>query len=314
MPGAGTASKESTLKKLFALSHNRCAFSGCTTQIVDSASDVLTGQICHIKARNPGGPRYDEKQTEEQRHAFENLIILCGVHHKIVDNQPTKFTAQLLFEMKDIHEREGNIELSQEDARLARLLISEYFAAMQRPDVTQTVIGNHNVTIAGDQNIYQHPPKLRVVVPRREGAISVAQCRTVQKWIETLAENTTGMAREQAFGMWWTIFKNRFGLNRYEELEATQFDEAKSWYQQQRAILTRGLKNKVPDAWRNARYAAIKQAMQVLGVSNDLYYPQVTERLKLRRPFTSLTQLTKRDLERAYAMARNDARKLASGG
>lgn len=307
MPGGGTAPKESTLKKLFALSRNRCAFSACATQIVDPMSGIVTGEICHIKARNVNGPRYDSHKTDEERHAYSNLIILCRLHHRIVDEQAARFTADLLSEMKEIHEREGNIELSQEDARLARLLISEYFAAMQRPDVTQTVIGNHNVTIAGDHNIYQQPPKLRVVVPRREGAISVAQCRTVQEWIETLAENTTRMAREQAFGMWWTIFKKRFGLNRYEELEATQFDEAKSWYQQQRAILTRGLKNKAPDAWRNARYAAIKQAMQALGVSNDFYYPQVTERLKLRRPFTSLTQLTKRDLDRVYAMALRDA-------
>jgi hypothetical protein len=309
MPGASTAPKESTLKRLFALSRNRCALGGCTTQIVDPASGVLSGEICHIKARKPKGPRYDPNQTDEERHAFANLIVLCGLHHTAVDAQPTRFTVELLSEIKDIHERDGNIELSQQDARLARLLIADYFATM--PNVTQTVIGNNNVTVAGDQNIYQQLPKVRVVLARRQGAISAAQCRTVQKWIETLAENTTRTSREQAFGMWWTRFKKRSGLNRYEELEATRFDEAKSWYQQQRAILTRGLKNKAPDAWRNARYAAIKQAMMVLGVSNGIYYPKVAQRLKLRRLFSSLTQLTKRDLDRVYAMALRDAQNTA---
>lgn len=301
------APKESTLKKLFTLSQNRCAFTACTTEIVDRASGVVKGEICHIKAKSINGPRYDPNQTEEQRHAFANLIILCRIHHKIVDDQPTTFTADLLSEMKEIHERNGNIELSQEDARLARLLITQYFGAEQR-QVTQTVIGNHNVTIAGDQNIYQKPPTVRVVVPRRAGAISTEQCHAIQKWIETLADNTTGMSREQAFGMWWTRFKKRFGLNRYEELEATRFDEARSWYTQQKAILTSGLRTKAPDAWRNSRYAAIKRTMQILGVSNDVYYPRIAERLKLRRPFTSLKQLTKRDLERAYAMALRDSR------
>jgi hypothetical protein len=174
--------------------------------------------------------------------------------------------------------------------------------------VTQTVIGNHNVTVAGDQHVYQHPPKRRVVLPRREGAISTAQCRTVQKWIETLAENTTRMTREQAFGMWWARLKARFGLNRYEELETTQFDEAKSWFQQQRAILTRGLKMKAPDAWRNARYAAIKRAMNALGTTNSEYYPEIARRLKIRKGFSSLTELTKRDLDRVYAMVSKDAR------
>jgi len=215
----------------------------------------------------------------------------------------------LLTGMKGIHERDGNIELSQEDARLARILIDEYLDAAQRPVVTQTVVGNHNVTIAGDQNIYQQPPKVKVVMPRREGAISATQCRTIQGWVEALAENTTGMTREEAFGMWWARFKKRFGLSKYEELEATRFEEAKRWYQQQKAMLIRGLKNKAPDAWRNARYAAIKQAMQKLGVSNDDYYPHVRQRLRIRRAFSSLKELTKRDLDRVYAMVLSDARR-----
>ena len=209
--------------------------------------------------------------------------------------------------MKEIHEQQGNIELSQHDARLAGLLIRDYFSTLQEPGRTQTVIGNHNVTIAGDQNIFHQPPKIRVVLPRRDGAISSAQGRTIQRWIETLAENTTRMSREQAFGMWWMRFKNAFGLTRYEELEASRFEDAKRWYQQQRAIVTRGLRTKAPDAWRNLRYAAIKQAMQTLGVSKDVYYNQVAERLKLQRPLSSLKQLTKRDLDRVYNMARRDA-------
>jgi hypothetical protein len=312
MPEGDTAPKESTLKRLFALSRNLCAFTGCTAQIVDRDSGVLTGQICHIKARHPTGPRYDPTQTDEARRAFENLIVLCRTHHAIVDAKPMKYSAELLSDMKAMHERHGDIELSQRDAQLAQLLIADYFAKIQ-PRVTQTVVGSNNVTIAGDQNVYQHPPNVRVVLPRRHGAISAAQCRTIQKWIETLEENTTGVPRERAFGMWWTRFKKRLGLNRYEELQASEFENARAWYQQQRAIGTRGLRNKLPDAWRNARYAGIKRAMQVLGESNDTYYPQLTERLNLRRQFTSLTHLTKRDLERVYRMALRDAQNPASG-
>lgn len=299
---------ESTLKKLFARCRNLCAFPNCATRIVDPQWGTLTGRICHIKAKSPKGPRYDPKQSEEERYSYDNLIVLCGVHHCIIDDQPGTFTTELLLEMKEMHERQGDIELSQEGARLARLLIADYLSTIDRPNVTQTIIGNHNVTVAGDQNVYQHPPKLRVVVPRREGAISVAQCRTVQKWIKTLAENTTRMARDQAFGMWWTRFKKQFDLNRYEELETTQFDQAKVWYQQQKAILTRGLKMKAPDAWRNARYAAIKRAMNALGTTNSEYYPEIARRLKMRKGFSSLTELTKRDLDRVYAMVSKDAR------
>jgi hypothetical protein len=65
------------------------------------------------------------------------------------------------------------------------------------------------------------PPQM--VLPRREDAITPAQCRTVQEWIEALAENTTRMPGDKAFGMWWSRFKKRFGLNRYEEFEASEF-------------------------------------------------------------------------------------------
>lgn len=37
-----------TIKCLFAASGNRCAFPGCDRPLV-------TGEICHIRARSPGG-------------------------------------------------------------------------------------------------------------------------------------------------------------------------------------------------------------------------------------------------------------------
>jgi len=117
--------KPSTVKRLFALSCNECAFPGCNLPLVED-SGVVTGIICHIKARNKGGPRYDAKQNAEERHAFENLILLCGRHSKIIDSQPKTYPVELLQEIKDIHEGEGVIEISQKDAKAAKLLLNEY--------------------------------------------------------------------------------------------------------------------------------------------------------------------------------------------
>src|SRR5687768_11697745 len=64
----------STIKRLFALSANRCAFPKCGCPIVEETGTV-TGIICHIKARSKGGPRYDSKQSDEERHAYPNLIL-----------------------------------------------------------------------------------------------------------------------------------------------------------------------------------------------------------------------------------------------
>ncbi len=78
---------EQTVKRLFALSGNICAYPGCEVPIVER-NGVVTGEICHIKARKPGGPRFDAIQSEKDRHEFGNLILLCGRHHKIVDAHP----------------------------------------------------------------------------------------------------------------------------------------------------------------------------------------------------------------------------------
>ena len=119
---AGPSDK--TVKKLFALSRNRCAYPKCETPIVHSSGTVV-GEVCHIKAQNIGGPRFDAKQSDEARHAFDNLILLCSVHHRVVDDQSATYTVELLAEIKEMHEREGDIELSQEAARMARKLFEQ---------------------------------------------------------------------------------------------------------------------------------------------------------------------------------------------
>jgi hypothetical protein len=52
------------------------------------AVGTITGEICHIRARNEGGPRFDVTQSEGERHGFENLVLLCRRHHKMVDANP----------------------------------------------------------------------------------------------------------------------------------------------------------------------------------------------------------------------------------
>ena len=71
---------ESTLKRLFSLSGNKCAFPGCQTRLVDRCKNFL-GQICHIEAAEVGGQRYNAKQNDDERRSFDNLIVLCANHH-----------------------------------------------------------------------------------------------------------------------------------------------------------------------------------------------------------------------------------------
>lgn len=94
-----------TLKRLFALYGNQCAFPGCATPVADLTSDTLTGDVCHIKGRGVKGPRHDPHLTEEELHAFENLMLLCPTHHRVVDNDPAGYPVERLLAMKKEHER-----------------------------------------------------------------------------------------------------------------------------------------------------------------------------------------------------------------
>lgn len=105
-----------TVKHLFAVSGNRCAFKGCKTPVIDRETRSVLCQICHIKGENNGAARFDEKQTPRDRQAFDNLILMCGKHHKIIDDNPAKYQAEALFARKAEHEQ-GNApqEISKSD-------------------------------------------------------------------------------------------------------------------------------------------------------------------------------------------------------
>jgi hypothetical protein len=155
MSGPTTA----TIKQLFAVSGNRCAFPGCNLPLVDLGSGTVLGEICHIKARSSEGPRYDPAQEEKARHAFENLLLLCPAHHKIVDDNPDEYTVEWLLETKARHEAQaaGGPELADDVARrLERQLTIE-------GDVSgQVALGSNVVQIGSVQGGTIH-----VTVPDR---------------------------------------------------------------------------------------------------------------------------------------------------
>lgn len=157
------APTERDIKRLFALSGNRCAYPQCQTAIVQP-SGTVTGKICHINARNPKGPRYERNQTDAERHGFNNLILLCSVHHDIVDNEPNRFTAELLREIKEIHEKNGNIELTQNDVLNIRRLMDSYVSVVTG-DNSQVMIGSPGAIQAKNVTIKTQSKKAPSVQP-----------------------------------------------------------------------------------------------------------------------------------------------------
>ncbi len=98
---------DKTRKMLWGRSGNRCAV--CQNELVVNATSVddesIVGDECHIISSRPNGPRYDPSYPQEKLDAYENLILLCRVHHKTIDDQCESYTVDKLRQLKVNHER-----------------------------------------------------------------------------------------------------------------------------------------------------------------------------------------------------------------
>lgn len=76
---------------------------------------TLIGIAAHITAASPGGPRYDENLTVEQRKHISNGIWLCSNCATLIDKDEKAFPTQLLKEWKD------NAEMGMRNAIFGKL-------------------------------------------------------------------------------------------------------------------------------------------------------------------------------------------------
>ncbi|MDR2790467.1 MAG: hypothetical protein LBB59_05780, partial [Campylobacteraceae bacterium] len=92
-----------TIKRLYALSGNKCAFPDCNVTFVSCENKTNVSTICHIEAAEEGGERYNPNSNDEERRSFKNLILLCPNHHRITDDVSI-YTVEILRAMKKTHE------------------------------------------------------------------------------------------------------------------------------------------------------------------------------------------------------------------
>ena len=59
------------------------------------------GVAAHICAASPGGPRYDENMTPEERKSIDNGIWLCQSCAKLIDSDENKYTVKLIKSWKE---------------------------------------------------------------------------------------------------------------------------------------------------------------------------------------------------------------------
>lgn len=108
-----------THKILWGKSGNRCAFPDCRVELAMNSlftdDPSVVGQEAHIVARKSDGPRGQHDVSHDRRDLYSNLILLCSVHHKIVDDNPNEYTVEILHEFKSNHEKWVTENLSNDE-------------------------------------------------------------------------------------------------------------------------------------------------------------------------------------------------------
>lgn len=115
----------------------------CPNVVIDN-SGTMIGDIAHISAAMPDGPRFDPNMTNEDRRGFDNLMLLCATHHRQVDGSNSEMTKKELKRIKARHEARFSA---------AEETIRKRFET-QFPDATDGLTPTKPVTLDGLRQVF----------------------------------------------------------------------------------------------------------------------------------------------------------------
>lgn len=100
------AISELDIKLLWGRAAGMCSRPGCgidLTNLPEGRQAYTVGEMAHVIARSPGGPRSDGKGGD---NSYANLILLCPTDHRHIDKAPAgQFPEEMLHDWKATHER-----------------------------------------------------------------------------------------------------------------------------------------------------------------------------------------------------------------
>lgn len=277
---------------------------GTPTGLADSGTEE---EITRAMARNIGVMAYfsdleaprnlHDKNQAERLAVFREKMMKTGL--------PFKFSSRRQF--REMLERHLDINIRK---LLLKSKKEKKPSKSGKKNITQTAEGNANIQFAGDGNTLNirgaTSTRPTVTIERLPDHISPADQKRVSDWIKELAEESTGKSIGKLIQEWWGKFYTRFKMASYKELKTGQMSDVATWHRQQMNLIKEDRKTTDPQSWRNARYASIKLKLGKMDRTKEEYYPELSDRLNMKKPFTSLTKLSKHDLGRVDCMVKRD--------
>src|SRR6266851_4137462 len=86
----------------------RCEFDGCNNYLLEhhvTLTEGVFGEMAHVVAFRPDGPRGRTRPRPQDINDIRNLMLLCPVCHKLIDDHPQDYTRATLEAYKANHER-----------------------------------------------------------------------------------------------------------------------------------------------------------------------------------------------------------------
>lgn len=122
----GKNPSEHTIRMLCANAAGNCEYPGCKRRLFFdsvSAKHFNDAYIGHIIASSPDGPRGDPVLSYELSDKLDNLLLLCGTHHHLIDTRKEDYPVELLREFKQRHENKIQQICSLVDAQQTRVIL-----------------------------------------------------------------------------------------------------------------------------------------------------------------------------------------------
>ncbi len=181
MPGSRRKLSVGERSLLWAQSSGICGYPGCSAPLVlpNGHGYTVVGEGAHIVGHSPGGPRYDPSASSEFVDSVENQILLCRLHHTLVDAAPDTYSQGTMQEWKE--EQRNRIDTRRLDMALlsppAPALDYRERQALQA-EVRSLISQDSSVVLKGISGSGKSQLALRVLELEQE-------TRTIQWWIRS---------------------------------------------------------------------------------------------------------------------------------
>ena len=113
--------RRKAIKLLWGRAGGRCSYIDCNRDLFLEEEDgeyTILGSTAHIRSAKENGPRYESQYNKDKLNEYENLILLCEIHHKQVDSRPDIYTVEKLVNMKNEHESKIRVDRITESKRV----------------------------------------------------------------------------------------------------------------------------------------------------------------------------------------------------